>query len=154
MLTCQVIMMLAYAQRANDNAYLAQHYDLLRQWTQFLINDSLYPANQLSTDDFAGTLEYVPHDQSLSPSAYKYYRNQTNLAIKGIIGIEAMAQIANRTGHIADGINYTSIAHDYVRQWQTIGFNYNDNPPHATLSYSEEWWLPYATDTMTLTLYH
>ena len=36
--------------------------------------------------------------------------NQTNLAIKGIVGIEAMAQIANRTGHVEDGKNFTHIA--------------------------------------------
>jgi len=51
-----LIMTLAYAQRANDNAYLAQHYDILKQWTQYLIVESLIPANQISTDDFAGAL--------------------------------------------------------------------------------------------------
>jgi len=29
--------------------------------------------------------------------------------LKGIIGIEAMAQIANRTGHAVDGANYTNM---------------------------------------------
>lgn len=42
------------------------------------------------------------------------YRNQTNLALKGIVGIAAMAEIANRTGNIADGINYTQIALSYI----------------------------------------
>jgi hypothetical protein len=51
-----IIMTLAYAQRANDNAYLAQHYDILDQWTQYLIEEALIPANQISTDDFAGAL--------------------------------------------------------------------------------------------------
>ena len=51
-----LIMTLAYAQRTNDNAYLAQHYDILKQWNNYLINDSLVPANQISTDDFAGSL--------------------------------------------------------------------------------------------------
>lgn len=54
-----LIMTLAYAQRANDNAYLAQHYNILNQWTQFLIQEALIPANQISTDDFAGALAYV-----------------------------------------------------------------------------------------------
>ena len=64
--------------------------DLLDQWTQFLITDSLIPANQLSTDDFAGTLA-----------------NQTNLAIKGIVGIKAMSVIAGLLGDSAKQANYS-----------------------------------------------
>lgn len=51
-----LIMALAYAQRANDNAYLTQHYDILNGWTQYLIEEALIPADQISTDDFAGSL--------------------------------------------------------------------------------------------------
>ncbi|KAF2212262.1 hypothetical protein CERZMDRAFT_112001 [Cercospora zeae-maydis SCOH1-5] len=116
-----VIMALAYAQRANDNAYLTQHYPILKQWTGYLVDEALIPANQISTDDFAG------------PAA-----NQTNLAIKGIIGIEAMAQIANRTGNVEDAQNYTQIAHDYISKWQKLAINSNDNPPHTTFAYGND----------------
>ena len=58
----------------NDHA----QFELLDQWTQFLITESLVPESQLSTDDFAGSLA-----------------NQTNLAIKGIIGIRAMGEMAD-----------------------------------------------------------
>lgn len=51
-----IIMTLAYAQRANDDAYLAQHYDILKQWNEYLVEEALIPANQISTDDFAGAL--------------------------------------------------------------------------------------------------
>lgn len=54
-----LIMTLAYAQRANDTAYLSQHYPILDQWTQYLIEEALIPADQISTDDFAGALAYV-----------------------------------------------------------------------------------------------
>ena len=119
-------MSLAYAQRASDNAWLNSHYDILRQWNGYLVEEALIPANQISTDDFAGALV-----------------NQTNLAIKGIIGIEAMAQIANRTGHAADAINYSSIAHSYIEQWQTLAISNstttlstaNQTVPHTTLNY-------------------
>jgi hypothetical protein len=63
---------------------------LLDQWTQFLISDSLIPANQISTDDFAGPLA-----------------NQTNLAIKGIVGIGAMAKIETLLGNTAKSSNYS-----------------------------------------------
>ena len=64
-------------------------YNLLDQWTQFLITDSLIPANQFSTDDFAGQLA-----------------NQTNLAIKGIIGIKAMSELAALAGDEEKARNY------------------------------------------------
>ena len=51
-----IIMTLAYAQRTGDTDYLVVHYPKLSQWAEFLIEDSLIPASQLSTDDFAGTL--------------------------------------------------------------------------------------------------
>lgn len=49
-------MSLAYAQRANDNSWLNSHYDILRQWNEYLVEEALIPANQISTDDFAGAL--------------------------------------------------------------------------------------------------
>ncbi|KAG0651856.1 Glutaminase A [Hyphodiscus hymeniophilus] len=113
-----LIMTLAYAQRSNDNAYLSAHYDILKQWTGYLIAEALIPADQISTDDFAGSLA-----------------NQTNLALKGIIGIEAMAVIANITGNTADAANYTNIAHSYINQWQVLGVAQDANPPHTTLGY-------------------
>lgn len=51
-----VIMMLAYAQSKQDIRYLADNWDLLEKWAQYLIHDAKIPANQLSTDDFAGHL--------------------------------------------------------------------------------------------------
>jgi hypothetical protein len=113
-----LIMTLAYAQRANDVAYLHQHYTRLSQWTSFLVDDSLIPANQLSTDDFAGSLQ-----------------NQTNLALKGMIGIAAMGEIARLTGNTADAKNFTSTAQNYISQWQNLGIAHDENPPHTTLNY-------------------
>lgn len=116
-----IIMTLAYAQRKNDTAYLQQHYDLLRQWNDYLVNDSLVPAAQISTDDFAGSLV-----------------NQTNLAVKGIIGIEAMAVIANLTGNFDDGANFTNISHSYIDQWVDLSAAAGANPPHTTLNYGND----------------
>ncbi|OJJ44210.1 hypothetical protein ASPZODRAFT_18402 [Penicilliopsis zonata CBS 506.65] len=113
-----LIMTLAYALKAQDTNFLKQHYTLLKQWTSYLVADALYPSNQISTDDFAGSLA-----------------NQTNLALKGMIGIEAMAVIANLTGHTADAKNFTNIAHNYIAQWQVLGVAHDANPPHSTLAY-------------------
>lgn len=50
----------------------------------------MIPADQISTDDFAGSLA-----------------NQTNLAIKGIIGIQAMADIWSQLGNSSASSNYS-----------------------------------------------
>ncbi|KAK0490834.1 hypothetical protein IW261DRAFT_1547137 [Armillaria novae-zelandiae] len=119
-----LIMSLSYAQRTGDNSHLSTYFGLLDQWTQFLITDSLIPANQISTDDFAGSLA-----------------NQTNLAIKGIIGIRAMAEVASLLGDTAKSDNYTSIAESYVTQWQKLAAS--DSGEHLTLSVGFNWGLSY-----------
>ena len=92
-----LIMALSYAQKTGDNSVISATYSLLTQWTGYLVSDSLIPANQISTDDFEGSLA-----------------NQTNLAIKGIVGIRAMGQIATILGKTSDATNYNGIASSYV----------------------------------------
>lgn len=60
--------------------------------------------------------------------------NQTNLAIKGIIGLKAMSQIANLTGNPD---KWGSTADDYLVKWRVLGVNNNSPVPHTTLSYGD-----------------
>ncbi|TVY81710.1 Glutaminase A [Lachnellula suecica] len=115
-----IISTLAYAQRAADKSYLSQHYPLMQQWTEFLVTDALIPDNQLSTDDFQGRLA-----------------NQTNLALKGIIAIEAMSVIAKLVGKDADATKYTNIAHDYINKWQKLAVVTTAKLPHTNLDYQD-----------------
>ncbi|PIL29028.1 hypothetical protein GSI_09076 [Ganoderma sinense ZZ0214-1] len=121
-----VIMALSYAQRTDDLSWLKTYFAILDQWTQFLIADSLIPQNQLSTDVFAGPLA-----------------NQTNLAIKGIVGIQAMAEIARATGDTGRYTNYSTLAASYVKQWQQ--FATSSTGSHLTLSYgdNDSWGMTY-----------
>ncbi|KAJ7618784.1 hypothetical protein FB45DRAFT_932463 [Roridomyces roridus] len=121
-----LIMAYGFAKATGDLSQIKRYRALLDQWTQFLIDDSLIPANQLSTDDFAGTLA-----------------NQTNLAIKGIVGIRCMAEIAKLLGDNATFANYSSIAADYVTQWQQLAAS--TSGPHVTLAYgmADTWGLTY-----------
>lgn len=61
--------------------------------------------------------------------------NQTNLALKGIIGLRAMSEIAQLTGNED---TFGSIASDYLEKWQGFGINKDANPPHTTLAYNED----------------
>ncbi|KAJ7498791.1 DUF1793-domain-containing protein [Mycena latifolia] len=121
-----LIMALSYAQKSGDNSQLMNYATLLDQWTQFLVADSLIPESQISTDDFAGKLA-----------------NQTNLAIKGIVGIKAMSVIAGILGDSEKSSNYSATATSYVSRWQT--FAISSDQSHLTLSYgdSSSWGLSY-----------
>ncbi|ORY71741.1 uncharacterized protein BCR38DRAFT_328936 [Pseudomassariella vexata] len=92
-------------------------YPLWTKWTGYLVRESLIPANQLCTDDFAGWLA-----------------NQTNLALKGIVGIRAMSDMANLVGDTADAAKYRRIADDYIAKWQDYGISRDQT--HAKLSYT------------------
>ena len=70
----------------------------------------------VSTDDFAGWLA-----------------NQTNLALKGIIGIRAMSGLAEAIGNTADAEHYRKISYSFIRQWEAYGLSRDDS--HAKLAY-------------------
>ncbi|KAG5917339.1 hypothetical protein E4U42_007270 [Claviceps africana] len=114
-----IIMMLAYAQRRNDNQYLAANWDLLVKWAQYMIQDAKIPAQQLSTDDFAGHLA-----------------NQTNLAIKGIIALQAMSVISTKAGHGSESAKYAQYAKEYLAYWTEHGVN--KQAGHTMLQYDNK----------------
>ncbi|KAG0709752.1 hypothetical protein DFH29DRAFT_978606 [Suillus ampliporus] len=121
-----LIMALSYTQKSNDNSLITQYTDLLNQWTGYLVAEALVPANQISTDDFAGALP-----------------NQTNLAIKGVIGIQAMSVISGMLGDTANQQNYSSIVQRYVPQ--ILNYATSSDGLHLTLNYGNEssWGLSY-----------
>jgi len=71
----------------------------------------------VSTDDFAGWLAL-----------------QTNLALKGIVGIKAMSELATVVGNAEDASHYRNISEMYIRKWEKFGMA-RDNT-HAKLAYN------------------
>jgi hypothetical protein len=49
-----------------------------------------------------------------------------------------MAEISKLTNNTDDAKNFTSIAKDYIKQWQTLGINSDASPPHTTFSYGDQ----------------
>ncbi|CAK7210544.1 hypothetical protein SCUCBS95973_000818 [Sporothrix curviconia] len=126
-----LLLSYAYVQFVDDapkgSAWLAEHYRLLRQFAEYLVAFSLVPAAQLSTDDFAGTLA-----------------NQTNLAIKGILGVASMGEMARLAGHADDAAYYAKTARNYYRQWAAFAVDPTGHS-HTLLAYQwrSSWGLLY-----------
>ncbi|KAH9943507.1 uncharacterized protein BXZ73DRAFT_97546 [Epithele typhae] len=109
-----LIMTLSYIQKTNDTSLVTSFVkSLLDQWTQFLIEDALIPAEQLSTDDFAGTLA-----------------NQTNLAIKGSSASRPLQQrglVGPRYNLYADKLLGTNIFPQSIYELQTAWYSSHAN---------------------------
>lgn len=123
-----ILMSYAYYKFSGDAAWIKSHYTILKQWANYLIQFSLIPSGQLSTDDFAGTLV-----------------NQTNLAIKGIVGLQAMSAVARIADETADAANFSATAIEYYDKWEY--FAIDPSGSHAMLAYQwrSSWGLLYNT---------
>ncbi|KAI4099594.1 MAG: hypothetical protein LQ339_005892 [Xanthoria mediterranea] len=104
--------------------WVTKSYRLWKQWTSYLIEFSLRPHFQLSTDDFAGPLQL-----------------QTNLALKGILGIKAMSQISETIDNDEDVRYYKNISETYVSKWEEYGISRDGS--HAKLAY--DWYGSWTT---------
>jgi hypothetical protein len=100
-----IIMTAAYAQAAPgaaSMAYLNANYALLKQWANYLVSNLPDPGFQNQTDDFAGLIAH-----------------SVNLALKGIIAVAAMGQIAQLLGRTADAARFSNKAQQFIAYWTT-----------------------------------
>jgi Domain of unknown function (DUF5127)/Domain of unknown function (DUF4965)/Domain of unknown function (DUF1793) len=98
-----LIMSAAYLRQvpaATGTAFAAAHYKILQQWADYLVANLPDPGFQNQTDDFAGPIAH-----------------SVNLAVKGIIAVAAMGQIARLAGHAADAASYTAQASSFMTYW-------------------------------------
>lgn len=121
-----ILMTYAIYRFTNDLAYLQAHYAILKQWATYLIEYSVVPAIQLSTDDFAGQLA-----------------NQTNLAIKGIVGLAAMAEISAAVGDTFNAANYSRTATSFYTQWEQMGIDPSERHTMLAYQWRSSWGLLY-----------
>jgi len=98
--------------------WVRKSYKLWKKWTAYLIRETLIPTNQLSTDDFAGWLA-----------------NQTNLALKGIIGIRAMSEMAHLVGDTDEAYHFLDVSEQYVQRWHD-DYAMSRDGTHAKLAYN------------------
>ena len=111
-----ILMAYSYYKFSGNQAFIQQHYALLQQFASYLIEYSLLPGLQVSTDDFAGALV-----------------NQTNLAIKGIVGIQAMSFVSTIANDSFGFQNYSKTAITFYAEWEDYAID--PSGTHTILAY-------------------
>ncbi|KAE9404342.1 hypothetical protein BT96DRAFT_813635 [Gymnopus androsaceus JB14] len=110
-----LIMTWAHARMSGDGTLIKRYYDLLKRWTNFLVTNSLLQNNQISADGLQNV-------------------NMTNLAIKGILGVAAMAQISSATGEDADAQAFKANASALYQTWKSLALS-SSNSGHLLPTY-------------------
>ncbi|KAI5369539.1 hypothetical protein Slin15195_G004150 [Septoria linicola] len=117
--------------------WLSKTYRLWKQWTGYLVDYSLYPHNQLCTDDFAGWLPLM-----------------TNLALKGIIGIRAMSELAELSGEKDDAKYYRNISESYIKEWEEQGMSRDGGRAKLAYDWYGSWTTLYSLYADALLCFH
>jgi hypothetical protein len=115
-----------FTDAASASAFAIQHYRILKQWADYLVPNTLMPAYQNQTDDFTG-----------------FIANSSNLALKGILAVGAMGEIARYAGKANDEQYYSGQASSLISQWK--GLSEDSSGLHLKLSYDMDgtWSLKY-----------
>jgi len=98
-----LILVDAMERELGDWDFARQYWPQFEKWAQYLRNEGLDPANQLSTDDFAGHLAH-----------------NANLSIKAIEGLAAYAEMARGLGKNDVADEYSRLAKDMADKWQQM----------------------------------
>ena len=101
-----LILVDALERELNDWRFAQEYWPQLSQWAEYLRDKGLDPANQLSTDDFAGHLAH-----------------NANLSIKAIEALAAYAQMAEALGKPDVAAEYAQLAKTMASKWQTMAID-------------------------------
>ena len=98
-----LILVTAMERELGNWDFARQYWPQFQKWAEYLREKGLDPANQLSTDDFAGHLAH-----------------NANLSIKAIEGLAAFAEMASGLRHQDVAEDYGKLAHGMATKWQTM----------------------------------
>lgn len=84
-----------------NTTYVNKYWDILKTWTDYLVENGQDPSNQLCTDDFAG-----------------HWAHNANLSIKAIMGVAGFAEMAAVKGDKATADKYMKIAREMGAKWE------------------------------------
>lgn len=112
-----LIMVAAYLDRTNDQAWVKKHWPKLTEWAEYLRQYGVDPGNQLCTDDFAGHLA----------------RN-ANLSAKAIVAMACYARMAKQIGLDKVSEDWQNLSKSNVKEWMKLA----DDGSHYRLAFDRE----------------
>jgi hypothetical protein len=101
-----LLMFAALAKAEGNPNFAAQYWSELQRWAEYLRKEGMDPANQLSTDDFAGHLAH-----------------NANLSIKAILALAAYSRLAELTGRHSEAATYHEIAANMAKRWVELAYD-------------------------------
>jgi hypothetical protein len=111
-----LILMAALADRDGNAEFSNRYWPLLTRWAEYLRDKGLDPAEQLSTDDFAGHLAH-----------------NTNLSIKAITALGAYGLLAAKLGKTDIAKDYRETAEGMAKKWMQMA----DDGDHYRLAFDK-----------------
>ena len=84
-----------------NTSYVDKYWDIMREWTDYLVENGQDPSNQLCTDDFAG-----------------HWAHNCNLSVKAIMGVAGFAEMARVKGDQASADKYMKKAKEMAAKWE------------------------------------
>ncbi|GFF24109.1 uncharacterized protein C16H5.12c [Aspergillus lentulus] len=117
-----MVLTLAYVRATGDEAWATQYFDILKGYADYLVENGIDIAEQLSSNDAAGPLA-----------------NETNLAIKAAVGLKAFGELTGLT-------QYSNIADSRADLLFVQGLGTDEQKTHFVLQYPDKpssWKTPY-----------
>ncbi|KAJ5175815.1 uncharacterized protein N7482_001692 [Penicillium canariense] len=117
-----LILALAYVRATGDESWTHRYMDTFQQYADYLVDNSIDIANQLSSNDAAGPLP-----------------NETNLAIKAAVGIKAFGELSGKK-------HYSLIGDKHADLFFSQGLGTDEDQTHFVLEYPDmptTWKIPY-----------
>ncbi|KAK6837141.1 protein of unknown function DUF1793 [Aspergillus parasiticus SU-1] len=117
-----MVLALAYVRATGDREWVAKYQDIMRPYADYLVDNGVDIAEQLSSNDAAGPLA-----------------NETNLAIKAAVGIKAFGQLTGLT-------EYSRIGKERADLFFNQRLGTDQQKTHFVLQYPDKpasWKIPY-----------
>nr|VWO99943.1 Hypoxanthine-guanine phosphoribosyltransferase [Ganoderma boninense] len=118
-----LVMALAYARISGDGTLLSQYYNTTKRWADYLVSTALNSTNQSSMDGDT--------------------TNSANTALKGIIGVKAMAEIAHALGQDSDAVQYGNQASSMLSSWLSLASSSGGSHLLGSYGSQQSWSLMY-----------
>ncbi|KAL1964735.1 hypothetical protein VTN77DRAFT_6602 [Rasamsonia byssochlamydoides] len=117
-----LILVYAYQVATGDSTWATEYTSILQKYADYLVNNSINIADQLSANDAAGPLP-----------------NQTGLAAKAAVGLKAFGELTGLT-------NYSDVGEAHANLLYNEGLGTDPEKTHFTLeypTYPTTWKIPY-----------